>query len=473
MATTGLAGLVLVGCSDRDDSGEEATPTRGGSGTPTSDAGWQQPPEIRSSNGVLSATLTLRGGLIDYDGRKRWAVTVNGTTPGPTLRVKPGDTLKLTLDNQLGASTNLHTHGLRVSPSGNADNPFLEIKAGDKFNYEIPIPKDHPSGMFWYHPHMHHLVASQIFGGFFGAIVVEDSLDEIPEIAATNERLLLIHDTRDGNTESAVTSATMMEMREGREGPLVMINGVEGPTLQANGSKAERWRLLNASSSRFYRLKLDDHRMHVISRDGGRLAAREEVDELVLVPGERAEVIVQPAKDGTFSLRALPISRGNMGASAGYVLATLRVNGGSGAPAALPTRLATVVDPGSLRVTNAREVVLEMTMGQGMPRFLVDGREFDANRIDIRVKLGTVEDWTVRNVGQMDHPFHLHIWPFQVLEQSERGSVPKGWKDVVNVPAGGSVKVRIPFEQTGGKTVYHCHILDHEDMGMMAVIEAT
>jgi FtsP/CotA-like multicopper oxidase with cupredoxin domain len=105
-----------------------------------------------------------------------------------------------------------------------------------------------------------------------------------------------------------------------------------------------------------------------------------------------------------------------------------------------------------------------------MNTFLIDGRSFDPDRVDLRARLGTVEEWTVRNTSTMDHPFHLHVWPFQVVEQS-RGTPAAGWKDVVNVPAGGWAKVRIRFADFGGKSVFHCHILDHEDMGMMGTIE--
>ena len=108
---------------------------------------------------------------------------------------------------------------------------------------------------------------------------------------------------------------------------------------------------------------------------------------------------------------------------------------------------------------------------QGM-NFFIDGRSFNADRTEIRGRLGTIEEWTIRNSSTMDHPFHIHVWPFQVVSQSN-GLTIEGWKDVVNVPAGGWVRVRIPFADIAGKTVYHCHILDHEDMGMMGVIEVT
>ena len=490
---TGVAALATVGCGDDGEVPPTPTPaepspgatsTPAGAGTPgagstpspgatpATDPGWKQPPVITSVNGLLATTLVVRAGEVPHGSRTRWAITINGMTPGPTLLVRPGDRLRIILDNQLAHSTNIHTHGLHVSPAGNADNPFIEIKAGEKFTYEMQLPADHPGGTFWYHPHLHHHVAEQLFAGMFGAIIVEDAIDSLPELARATERLVLLHDTRDSNTEAGVTSATTMDQRDGREGDLVLVNGLANPTMILATGTLEHWRILNASPSRFYRLKLDGHSLLVIARDGGRLAAPEPVEELVLVPGERTEVLVQPAREGSYRLRSLPVSRGAMGTSAEIGLATASVLAGSGGQAPTPTRLAALTDVTALKVTSTREVALEMQTGGGPPRFLVSGKAFDADRTDVRVKLGTVEDWVVRNIGPMDHPFHLHIWPFRVMEQSAPGPVPTGWKDVVNVPAGGFVRLRIPFEQIGGKTVFHCHILDHEDLGMMAVVEA-
>jgi FtsP/CotA-like multicopper oxidase with cupredoxin domain len=106
--------------------------------------------------------------------------------------------------------------------------------------------------------------------------------------------------------------------------------------------------------------------------------------------------------------------------------------------------------------------------GSGMA-FTIDGKTFDGARVDTSTRLGTTEDWIVRNTSAMDHPFHLHVWPFQVVD----GPATSGWKDTVNVPANGAVRIRIPFRDYDGTTVYHCHILDHEDLGMMGVIDVT
>ncbi len=433
--------------------------------------------ELRSSNGRLSATLRIAPALVPFANGTRWALTVNGRTPGPTLRVRPGDRLILTLDNQMAHSTNLHTHGLRVSPSGNADNPFIEIPAGKQFLYEIDIPADHPGGTFWYHPHLHHHVAEQLFAGFFGAIVVEDAVDRLPELVAAYERFILLHDTRIGAAESDVMTINMMQQREGREGD-VLVNGLQRPTFEAAAAKLERWRVLNASPSRFYRLKLDGHALHVMATDGGRLAAPRRVDELKLVPGERAELLVQPAAAGSYALRSLAVSRGsmmggsNMLTNPEFELATFRVSG-TASPAALPSVLAAYRPLAPVTPARTREVVFAMQGGPGGATFLIDGKAFEPGRVDVRVARDTVEDWVIRNTSPMDHPFHLHVWPFQVIEQSAGGAPEPGWKDTVNVPANSTMRLRIPFTGITGTTVFHCHILDHEDLGMMATIEVS
>ena len=110
--------------------------------------------------------------------------------------------------------------------------------------------------------------------------------------------------------------------------------------------------------------------------------------------------------------------------------------------------------------------------GNGMS-FTINGRTFDPERVDVEAALDTVEEWTITNATPMAHPFHLHVWPFQVIDASDQRTPPSGWKDVVDVPAGGWVRLRVAFRDFGGRAVYHCHILDHEDRGMMGVINVT
>jgi FtsP/CotA-like multicopper oxidase with cupredoxin domain len=481
-------GLIAGACSgeDADLEYEEVTPgANGPADTPSptevaSGAGgtvWPEPAVLVSRNGLLETTLRVEPGLIPLGASSRWALTVNGTTPGPTMRVKPGDRLRILLENQTAQSTNLHTHGLRVSPSGRADNPFVEVPRGGSFLYEIDIPADHAGGLFWYHPHFHHNVAGQLLAGFFGAIVVEDEFDARPEVTASRERLIIVHDARPGLTQESVLNASMFDQMAGREGSIVLANGVNAAQLETQAGTLERWRILNASPSRFYNFQLEGHDLEVIGVDGGRLPSPAVVDTLGLVPGERAEVLVRPTQPGTYKFASGRVSRGNVGmgmgggsavASAAADIFAMVVLGEPSPAAPFLGGAIEVHSPDLNKVDRTRELVLTM---QGMS-LMIDGRQYDENRVDIRAPLNSTEEWTVRNVSSMDHPFHLHVWPFKVVSQSS-GTTPDGWKDVVNVPAGGWVRIRIPFTQTSGKTVYHCHILDHEDMGMMGVIEVS
>ncbi|HEU4514078.1 MAG TPA: multicopper oxidase domain-containing protein [Nocardioidaceae bacterium] len=213
---------------------------------------------------------------------------------------------------------------------------------------------------------------------------------------------------------------------------------------------------------------------------------------MLLPPGNRADLLVAVGRsDGV--LRAIPYDRGGMGMMGGRAsgdrgpvrLATLAVTGGApDATGPLPS----FAEPRDLRdedVARRRELVLGMAMGMGgmgmsagramgdMMSFTIDGREFDHERVDQRVRRGAVEEWTIHNDSPMDHPFHLHVWPMQVLEENGRRHDRPVWQDVVNVPARGTVRVRIAFDRFDGRTVYHCHILDHEDRGMMGVVEAS
>ena len=466
----GLASLAAVGCSSRERQ-DASTPTVASAGTPASSTPGGTEREVRSTNGLLKTTLSIAPMMVPFNGSTRWALTVNGQTPGPTLVARPGDHLSLTLENKSGASTNLHTHGLGVSPSGTADNPFIEVKNGQSYTYEIDIPASHPGGTFWYHPHFHHHVAEQLFAGFFGLIVVEDAIDQLPAIAGAVQRSLLLHDTRIGSTEAAVMRTTQMDTRNGREGE-VLVTGWRSPKFDGKTAELERWRILNASPSRFYRLALDKHQLSVIATDGGRIAAPVLMDELTLVPGERVELLVRHDSAGTFQLKSLPVDRGSMAGTSTVALASFVVKD-TGTPPSLPGSLASFESLKTRTAAKVRELTFSMQGQMGGARFLIDGREFDAGRVDIAVQAGTTEDWVIRNTSPMDHPFHLHVWPFQLIDQPSGSHSPDGWKDVVNVPANRTVTVRIPFDKIKGKTVFHCHILDHEDMGMMGVVEVS
>ena len=472
----GGAGAWLTACTGSADGvvGGVAAP----SGTPFS-----EPEMLTSSDGLLEVTLRAEPTTVPWRDTTRYAYTYNGSTPGPTLRLRPGDRLVVHLENELADDTNLHTHGLHVSPNGDADNIFIRVPPGQSRTYTYDIPADHRSGLFWYHPHAHGTVAKQVAAGLAGAIVVVDQVDDIPEIAESKERLWVLSDPPIGDGPGTFEAGAMDAMA-GRSGDAILVNGIERPELAAEAGTLERWRMVNASASRYYRLAIDEHQLHLIASDGGRLSEPTAVGEILIAPGERTEFLIAATKPGTFAVRALPYDRGTAGMGGGMMgnnststeeatIATMTV-GGRSEPAPLPTSLVdgaalAAPAPNASRVLELGEQMGAMMGGSAMMSFTIDGRTFDADRTDISVALDTVEEWEIRNPTDMDHPIHLHVWPFLVID-APPGT---GWKDTVNVRAGQSVRILVPFTGIQGRAVYHCHILDHEDLGMMGVIEVS
>ncbi|MDZ4092717.1 MAG: multicopper oxidase family protein [Arthrobacter sp.] len=478
----GGAGLWWSLNSTQQPAGVGGSGGAGGGASPAQGPELHGPTELRSADGRLQLTLDAAPGRVELGGRQASALCYNGTVPGPTLRLRPGDELNVRLENSLKEPTNLHVHGLHVSPQADGDNAFIEVRPGQGFDYRYKLPSDHPPGVYWYHPHHHGMVADQLFAGLFGAIIVED-----PEaIPVSTERVLLVSDTTlDGAGNIAVVSP--MERMAGREGELLLLNGQSNPLLTAQPGARERWRIINTCVARYLRLRLDGQQLQLLGMDSGRSAEPETVDELLLAPGNRADLLVTAAA-GEAVLQALPYDRGGMpgmmgrgpvpGSGAG-TLASFRVSGASAAPPGAVTSRPAQEDLRTAAVAARRQIVLSMGAGSGrmgggmggMMQFTINGREYSESRTDTTAAAGTVEEWTLVNTSPMDHPFHLHVWPMQLIHDNGQAAGSVVMRDVVNVPANGRVTVRIAFRDFSGRSVYHCHILDHEDLGMMGVIE--
>ncbi|MCU0533039.1 MAG: multicopper oxidase family protein [Hydrococcus sp. Prado102] len=448
----------------------------------------------KSASGLLELNLETGNRPVTLAGRQAYLMSYNGQVPAPRLEAKAGDTVRIRFTNNLSQPTNLHYHGLHVPPTGNADNPFLSIPPGESLTYKFTIPKNHPPGTFWYHPHHHGYVAEQLFAGLAGLFIVRGELDEIPEIQAAKEEFLVLKDF-DLDESGRILPPNHMAMMLGREGQLLTVNGQVNPNLSIAKGGLLRLRILNASPSRFYRLSLENHPLYLIATDGGGINAPIELEELLLAPGERAEVLVRGEKEpGQYRLLTLPYDRGGMGMMGGgmgmmggrhmmgnssqtspQVLATLSYQG-SVATLPLPKQLIpveTLPESETVRRFELSMSGMGMGMGSGMGMsFTFNGQTFDMDRIDTQVKLNTIEDWELINVDpdRMDHPFHLHINRFQIVSRNGQPEPYRAWKDTVLVRGGETVRIRIPFRNFTGKTVYHCHILDHEDLGMMGIV---
>ena len=272
-----------------------------GSGAAETGAELGAPPLLDSSEGRLQIELVAAPG-VRLAGRDTRALGFNGTSPGPTLRVRPGDELAVRLTNRLDQPTNLHTHGLRVSPQGNSDNPFLRVDPGTSFDYLIRVPTDHPAGTHWYHPHHHGTVADQVSGGLAGALIVDGG----PALPVAADRVLLISDITLDTTGTPVP-ASPMERMQGREGALVLVNGQHQPAIPAVPQATQRWRIVNTCVARVLSLRLEGHPLVQIAHDGTYLPAPARHDRLVLAPGSRADVLVTPTGTGRFAARHRPL----------------------------------------------------------------------------------------------------------------------------------------------------------------------
>ncbi len=432
---------------------------------PTPPEALREPAVVASHDGVLDLTLSAARSATQVAGRRVIAQVYNGSYLPPTLRVQPGDLVRLRLVNALDETTNLHVHGLAVSPLGTSDNVFLHVAPGRTQDYEIRIPASQPPGLYWYHPHPHGRSDEQVRNGMSGALIVDGLLDPFPELGGLREHVLLLKDAQIGDGR--------IVHRDIGDDAVRTVNGLLDPTITLRPGETQLWRIGNVGADLYYLLTLDGHRFFEVARDGHRLTRLVPKRQLLLEPGAREEVLVQAAGPGTYQLRTAGFDTGPQGNRyPGAVLATVRVEGAAVPPLALPKRLLPVAD---LRhqITDRRTIVFSESADGDT--FFVDGRTFDPNRTDTRVTLGAIEEWTIRNESGELHDFHIHQTHFQVTEVNRVRQRFDGYQDIVNVPVHGEVKVIIPFTDPAivGRFVYHCHLLSHEDRGMMATIEVT
>ncbi|MBY0274769.1 multicopper oxidase domain-containing protein [Candidatus Binatia bacterium] len=425
-------------------------------------------PEVRtSSDGVLSTTLRAARSPVEVAGLKAERLVYEGQYPGPTLRVKPGDRILVDLVNDIvDAPTNLHFHGFHVSPKPLSDDPFLEVVPGESVQIDVQLPSDHPSGLYWYHPHYHPRVSPQVYEGMSGAIIVEGALDELPGVKGLPEQLFVLKEvgiTPDGKRLENYPDWQLPDT-------VFTINGQLDPTLRVHPGETQRWRFLNASTAFTYRIALDGHVLNEIAQDGNTLAEVSPQPYIDLLPGGRFEAIVQIGDAGTYALRTLAYEQG-VANTPDTVLASVVAEGDRVETQPLPTTLLPFTDLSQLPVDRQRRLKLSVQLDPLV--FLIDDQVFDPDVDDQVVELGALEEWKVFNVSNEMHPFHIHQNPFQLTEINGRPVTSRGYLDTVAVPANGSITFRTQFLDFTGRFVYHCHILPHEDNSMMGTVAVT
>lgn len=431
--------------------------------------------------------MTLRAGptSVDTGIARGEAWTLNGALPAPTLRMRRGERVGLTLENRLPEETILHWHGLDV-PEAADGHPRLAIAPGTRYDYEFEV-RDR-AGLYWYHPHTHMRTAPQTYRGMAGLLVVEDDEESALGLPSGDREIpLVLQDRR-------ASSGAPLEYQAAGMGPDRMI-GYLGDTPFANGVAhattpvargTYRLRILNASNARIFELGLSDGRpLTLIGTDGGFLERPASVERVTVATGERIDVLVDfsSARPGdriylrsfAFEIpgmmgmgRGMGGMMGGQSQGAAMDLVELVIEDGpSEPPFELPDRLSQIPERPVDGSTPRRSFRFDSTM----MNHTINGRTFEMERVDERVPLGRTEVWAIENVSQLPHPVHVHVGQHHVHSRTGgRGRVmpwETGLKDTVLVLPGERVEVVVRFEAHRGLFLMHCHNLEHEDMGMM------
>ena len=438
--------------------------------------GWTLP--WRMANGVKEFHLVAEPVVREMaPGMKAHLWGYNGQSPGPTIEVVEGDRARIFVTNKLPEHTTIHWHGQRL-PNGMDGVGVLnlpQIPVGKTFVYEFVARRP---GTFMYHPHTHQTTAEQVAHDLAAPLIVraaDDPLAHLPEVTmfVTGVRL-------DANAQ--VSPNGPMDWALGRQGEMLLVNGGRMPVHTVQPGTTQRWRILNATSARYLRIALEGHALTLVGTDGGLLAAPlAGLSEILVAPAQRVEVLVtaDATPSARYRLRALRYQADFMGMGAyrdDDLLTLVTSAEAPAAPASIPSSLRPLTALGAAGATQRIELSEGMGMGMmgGMSAFLINGRSFDMTRVDLTSVQGTIEFWNIVNTTAMDHPFHIHGTQFQLVSREAAGVVTPApylaWIDTVNVPSRQSATIRVR-QAMPGKRMFHCHILEHEDGGMMGVLE--
>lgn len=415
------------------------------------------------NEGISEFEISVQEGETEFiPGQTTPTLGYNGSYLGPVIRVSRGDEVRMHVRNELSDETSVHWHGLEVE--GTADGGPHQV-IPENGTWEPVFSIDQPAATLWFHPHVIGTTAIQVYYGLAGLLIVEDenakSLN-LPDEYGVNDIPLIIQDRSFTEDGSFLYYDNMMD---GAYGDHIMVNGAITPYLDVDQVKM-RFRIVNGANARNFDLRLSDRSAFLqIASDGGLLESPLESDALFITPGERAEIIVDFSKYKNGDVLELM--------SDGERVMSFRVGDEAEDSTEIPEKLAEIERMDPDLVTGFKSIELD-----GMGHMVtLNGRQFDMDRIDDDVPEGELEIWEIRTnrsmmMGSPGHPFHIHGTQFQVL--SRDGEEPylneKGWKDTIFVNSGETVRIIVRF-RFKGLFMYHCHILEHEEAGMMGQLE--
>ena len=522
IAACALAALWLSGCGGRPATAGgplpqtiSPTPPARGDGN---NGELPEPPEIDAVNGV--ATVSLVASINPQTGFPSFLY--NGSRIGaPTIRVKPGDTIVLDVSNDLPrgrgrqafrmGELNVHFHGLGVSPMPPADDVLRTLAMpGGSLHYVVPIPLNQEPGLYWYHPHVHGEVNLQVGeAGMSGAIVVQGLERHLPGLAKLKERLIVVRDIGIGDAPpigngDAPDMGDMMDARPQNSNPhpcgpdagrlTLTLNGATHPLITIKRGAQQFFRLVNATGHKTLKLAVDGGTLEIVAIDGFALDSyrgtppTETVSSIVVPPAARAEFVVTGPADGHAKFRTLCFDSGPNGdPDPMAVLADLRAPSGGHGPAQgrAPLAVGAALPQNAYTAGLPQPVAIRRVVFSETPQhFLINGKTFSIKGPPMFVvRTGTVEEWDVLNASREVHDFHIHQIHFAVESVNGVKVEHPHWADSVVIPHRTGIGAKGPPGEAvllmdfrdpiiRGEFVFHCHILDHEDAGMMAKIQA-
>ena len=448
--------------------------------------------DARDESQSIALTAQL-GKTSFFPERESVTLGYNGSYLGPTLRVHRGDEVEMAVTNALGEDTTVHWHGLLI-PGELDGGPHQTIRPGSTWRPVLPIRQ--PAATLWYHSHVHGRTGEQVYAGLAGLLIVTDDDERalgLPSEYGIDDLPLILQD-RQFENGALVLPQGMMSAMHGRRGDTLIVNGTVNPVARVPRGLV-RLRLVNGSNAREYDLAFaDDRPFHWIASEGGLLDKPVELRSLRLAPGERAEILVdfsdgRPATLETGPDGNLSMMTGMMKGAANLVkgigretVIRFEPQGKIALESKMPENLLVYERLDESKAVRRRRFVMNMGMGSmkgggpsmggmmrgGMRMFSINDRAFDMKRVDEQVRLGDTEIWEVSG-EMMAHPFHIHGVHFEVLGRN--GSAPgirdQGLRDTI--VAQEPVELLVKFTQTAAASpfMYHCHILEHEDNGMM------
>ncbi|MGB3209966.1 MAG: multicopper oxidase domain-containing protein [Desulforhopalus sp.] len=438
---------------------------------------------LDTSGETATYVMDVQQGNVEFfPGESTATLGYNGNFLGPTIRVRDGQRFRISVNNTIPDVTTLHWHGLHV-PAKWDGGPRQPIPPGTTWKPDFVINQE--AATLWYHPHAMGLTGDQVYHGLAGLFLIEDEVSDslnIPKTYGVDDIPLIIQDRRFFTDGQFAYTQNTQDVINGVIGNYMLVNGTMQPTLKVPGGQV-RLRLLNGSNSSIYKIGFSDWRsFQVIASDGGFLERPVAMNSIVLSAGERAEVVVDFADVGLGrEIRLLVDQMKGTSFEAMRIMVDRPVE----RAVTLPEILRTVdkIPESEARLT--RKFIMEtMSMGGGRMgmhmmgrRLTINGKNMDINRIDEQVKLNTTEIWEITNrsamMMSMPHSMHLHDVQFQILSRNGKIPLPheQGRKDTVLIMPGETVRIISRFQDYTGIYMYHCHLLEHEDDGMMGQFE--